>query len=72
MPDIEGDDELQELITYVSYLYIHGNSKPRDLKIAHWCHTISRLRNPSAQSRDWHAISGFRECTAQSQDCTNS
>ena len=31
-----------------------------------------RLRKRITQSRDWYAISGFRECAAQSRDCTNS
>ena len=45
---------------------------PRYLEIAHRCHAILRLRKPSEQSRDWHAISGFWECAAQSRDCANS
>jgi len=41
----------------------------RNLEIAQTYCVISRL---SAQSRDWCAISGFWECTAQSWDCANS
>ena len=89
-PTLKVTTELQELITYVSYLYIRWKlegfncahyrncaiSRLRtvlhDLEITHWCHAVSRLRKPSAQSRNWHAISGFWECTAQSWDCANS
>ena len=45
---------------------------PLNLEIAHWCHSLSRLCKPSAQSQDWHPISGFWECAAQSWDCANS
>ena len=44
----------------------------RNLEIAQQHCAISRLRSNIAQSRDWHAISGFRECAAQSRDCANS
>jgi len=91
-PTLKVTTELQELITYVSYLYIRWKLEgfnfahyrncapkspdcapvPRDLQIAHWCHAIPRLHKPSAQSRDWLAISGFWECAAQSRVCTNS
>ena len=40
-----------------------------NLKIAKMYCAISRL---AMHSRDWHAISGFRECAAQSWDCANS
>ena len=44
----------------------------RNLKIAHYSCAISRSRNCNAQSRDWNAISGFRECATQSRVCANS
>ena len=44
----------------------------RNLEIAQCCYAITRLRSNIVQSRDWHAISGFRECAAQSWDCANS
>jgi len=81
MPDIEGDDgaarayyvRLLPLYTMETWrVQLCTLQKLRYLEIAHRCRAISRLRKPSAQSRDWHAISGFWECTAQSRDCTNS
>jgi len=81
MPDIDGDNGAAKNSLCMFLTCVHdGNSKGlivlqqkvRDLEIAHWCHAISRLCKPSAQSRDWHPVSRFWECAAQSQDCANS
>ena len=70
-PTLKVKTELQELITYISYLYIRWKLEGFNCARNRNC-AISRLRKPSAQSQYWHAISGFWECVAQSRDCANS
>ena len=72
IPDIEGDDGAARA-HYVRLLYLYIRWKLEGFNCASYRNcAISRLRTGAAQSRDWHAISGFWECAAQSQDCANS
>ena len=47
--------------------YIHVLGIPKSVAQSRDSATIV-----DAQSRDWYAISGFRECATQSRDCANS
>lgn len=71
MPDVDGDDGTAG-VPYVCSLALHMmetrtttwaqlcmQQNLHDLQIMHWCHTISRLPKPSAQSRDWYTVSRF-------------
>ena len=66
--------ELQELLTYVPYFYVRWKLERRpgfNCTCNRNC-AILRLRTSAMRSWDWHAVSGFWDCTVQSWDCANS